>query len=152
MNKWIICSLLLMMLFFCKKEEPKNTSFKDINFTEVDTPPVFTTCKNLIDQEQDLCFKKTIQQVFSNELSKVIIENNTIITNNNFTIKLIFSKTREISLDKESNYHIFVLGNLELKEAVLNAIAKLEVIYPATKRGVPVTAIYTLPIGVSIEE
>lgn len=147
MNKWVICSLLLLLS--CKNKTATSVNnYADIDFSKVDTPPVFVACKGLVDKQQNLCFEETIKKVFNDELLKFITESDTII-NDNFTIKLTFHKKKEIFLDKKNNSYIFEPERVRFRKALINSLSNLQFAFPATKRGIPVTTIYTLPIKVS---
>lgn len=145
MNKWLVAFFMLLFLS-CKKQTPTIDAIeKTIDFSKVDTPPIFQGCKGLLNEAQDSCFKNTIQAVFSEELSKLSIKEKEI-DNKNLTIILTFGKKGEISLQEKKFQNTFASTNLEFKKALEKSIKKLKVIYPATKQGIPVTTVYKLPI------
>jgi hypothetical protein len=123
-----------------------------VDFTTVDFYPSFKACDTLIDKNTKAdCFRNTIHQKIGAELQKY-----------SFTIKDSIDET--IYVDLVINAHGEVLfDELESSIAIKNqlpeldsiikiSVQKIDTIYPAIKRGIPVTTKYKLPIRILLKE
>ena len=136
--------------FTKKKELPILDTIVD--FTSVDLSPSFTICDSLVDkQKKSDCFRKTIHQKIGEELKKHELVSRDSINETIFVDILINSKG-EIQFQnlKSSSTINEVLPQLDslLKKSVNN----LPKVYPAIKRGIPVTTKYQLPIQIVLEQ
>lgn len=150
---------LFLMIFFTSCDyfsfsKNKNLPVLDtiVDFSSVDTFPSFPVCDSIFEkQKKAACFRKTIHLKIGEELQK-----------HQFTIQdtieeivyvdLVINARGEFILAAitSSPYIQTQLPTLDsvLKVSVLN----LPKIFPANKRGIPVTTKYRLPIQISLKE
>lgn len=122
-----------------------------INWKEVDTYPLFRTCDETEPKEQQLiCFhgqvSKTIAGVINDSIQGVMSRiNDTVYMKMKIDTAGLFS-LNELTMDSITARHI---PNFE---SWLNAaLANMEKVAPATKKGVPVATQYTLPLVLSTD-
>lgn len=151
MYKQLLLFLFILLLISCNKNRTSTLIETTIDFSKVDSPPVFKQCKNLINKEKEQCFKETIKNTFTKELSKILVKENNL-RNNKVTIKLTFNKTGKILIERINFSSIFAEESLEFEKAIKKAVKKLEVTHPAIKQGIPVTTVYVLPIQIHLNE
>jgi hypothetical protein len=149
--------LLFILITSCDKfsfSTSKNTQLLDtiVNFSSVDTSPSFKVCSSIIDKEKKSdCFRTTIHQKIGAELQK-----------HEFTVNISISETVFVDLLINSKGEI-ILDTIESSDDIkaqlpqLAAILKLSLdtipsIYPAIKRGIPVTTKYRLPIKIELKQ
>ena len=149
--------LLFLLITSCDKLsflKNNNTQVLDtiVNFSSVDTSPSFKECDSIINkQRKSDCFRTTIHQKIGTELHK-----------HEFSIKNPISEIVYVDFLINSNGKI-ILETIESSENIkiqlpkLTAILKLSVasipsIYPAIKRGIPVTTKYRLPIKIELKQ
>ena len=149
-------SLLLLFITSCdhlsfakiKKNQVLDTL---VNFSSVDTSPSFKVCDSIIDkQKKSDCFRTTIHQKIGMELHKHEFSLKNPISEIVYAELLINSKGKIILETIESS------ENMKIKLPKLAAILKVSVasipsIYPAIKRGIPVTTKYRLPIKIELK-
>ena len=123
-----------------------------VNFSSVDTSPSFKECDSIIDKHQKSnCFRTTIHQKIGAELQK-----------HQFVIKDSIAEIVYVVLRINSEGTIF-LEAIESPEAIRKQLPKLDSIlkvsitkipkmYPAIKRGIPVTTKYRLPIKIQLKK
>ena len=150
-------SLIFLLITSCDKfsfSKNKDIQVLDtiVNFSSVDTSPSFKVCDALIDkQRQSDCFRTTIHQKIGAELQQ-----------HEFSIKHSISEIVYVDLLINSKGKI-ILETIESSDDIktqlpkLAAILKLSVdiipdIYPAIKRGIPVTTKYRLPIKIELKQ
>lgn len=123
-----------------------------VDFSSIDVSPSFSVCDSLLDKvKKTNCFRTTIHQLITKKLSDNQL-------------------TSEVSIDEMITVHLLInsKGNIVFKELhssekvkhnfpKLDSLLKISVeslpkIYPATKRGIPVTTQYQLPIRISLKE
>jgi hypothetical protein len=149
--------LLFILITSCDKfsfSTSKNIQLLDtiVNFSSVDTSPSFKVCSSIIDKEKKSdCFRTTIHQKIGAELQK-----------HEFTVNISISETVFVDLLINSKGEI-ILDTIESSDDIkaqlpqLAAILKLSLdtipsIYPAIKRGIPVTTKYRLPIKIELKQ
>ena len=149
--------LILFLITSCDKfsySKNKNLQVKEtiVDFTSVDFSPSFKVCDSLIDKhEKSNCFRTTIHQKIGAELQK-----------HQFVIKDSIAEIVYVVLRINSEGTIF-LEAIESPEAIRNQLPKLDSIlkvsitkipkmYPAIKRGIPVTTKYRLPIKIQLKK
>jgi len=154
-----IFSLLLLFLLItsCDKFSfPKrnNSQVLDtiVNFSSVDTSPSFKVCDSIIEkQKKSDCFRATIHQEIGVELKQ-----------HQFVIRDSISEIVYVVLRINSEGTIF-LEEIESSMAIKNqlpeldsilkvSITKIPKMYPAIKRGIPVTTKYRLPIKIQLKK
>ncbi|WP_296638298.1 hypothetical protein [Polaribacter sp.] len=122
-----------------------------VDFTSVDTYPSFTNCDSIIQKiNKQNCFRTSIYTKIGEELKK-----------HTFIIKDSINETVLVDLliDKNGviNYQSLQASNLLKKELpkfdslVQASVNKLSKVYPAIKRGIPVTTRYQLPIKIQLK-
>ncbi|WP_036826489.1 hypothetical protein [Polaribacter sp. Hel1_85] len=154
-----IFSFLLIIFFItsCDKislSKNKNIQVLDtiVDFSSVDTFPSFKPCDSIIDKtKKSDCFRNTIHQKIGEELQK-----------NLFTIKDSIDEIIYVDLLINSK-GIFILDSIQSSNNIkkelpqLDSLLKVSVqnlpqIFPANKRGIPVTTKYQLPIRIQLKE
>lgn len=150
----------LLMIVFCtscdklsfSKNTQKSTLDTIVDYSSVDTFPSFKECDSIIDKNQkSTCFRNTIHQKIGEELQK-----------NTFTIKDSIDEVIYVDLLINSN-GIFSLDSIQsslkikteipsLDSVIKASIKKLPKIFPANKRGIPVTTKYQLPIRIQLKD
>ncbi|QTE24540.1 hypothetical protein J3359_15305 [Polaribacter cellanae] len=150
----------LILILFCiscdklsfKKKANKQVLDTVVNFSSVDTYPSFKVCDSLIEKaQQEDCFRNTIHKKIGEELQKyefaikdsifeVVIVN--LLINSNGNIELETIESSEI-----------IKQELPKLDSILKiSIQQIPTIYPAIKRGIPVTTKYRLPIQIQLKE
>ena len=160
-----ICKALFLLLLlvsftqcdylpFQKKKElvPLDTI---VNFNSVDSPPSFNACKDLIEKnKKEECFRTTLSSLFSKEISKKENSKNLIVRSSiEEVVQLTVSINNQGVLSlKESKISVKILSEIpEIDTIFKKAIQNLPKVYPAIKRGIPVTTEYILPIRIKLE-
>ena len=150
-------SLILLFITSCdhllfskiKKNQVLDTI---VNFSSVDTSPSFKACDSIINkQKKSDCFRTTIHQKIGAELQQHEFSVKHSISEIVYVDLLINSKGKIILETIESS------DDIETQLPKLAAILKLSVdripdIYPAIKRGIPVTTKYRLPIKIELKQ
>ncbi|WP_298879396.1 hypothetical protein [uncultured Polaribacter sp.] len=134
------------------KNTQKSTLDTIVDYSSVDTFPSFKECDSIIDKNQkSTCFRNTIHQKIGEELQK-----------NTFTIKDSIDEVIYVDLLINSN-GIFSLDSIQsslkikteipsIDSVIKASIKKLPKIFPANKRGIPVTTKYQLPIRIQLKD
>lgn len=149
MNKWILIGLCVFLLG-CKNEKFQKIDaetiaekeFKSLNLKEVDQFPLFKTCDETENrQQQKACFEKEIHQWLKPQVDS--LEYNTSETD---SLQLYLSIETDGSL---------VLDSLETKLKISNQLDSIfkqsPKLYPAQKRGVPVKVSFQLPLILKVK-
>lgn len=122
-----------------------------INFSSVDSSPTFLKCKDLIDKEKKrACFSKTIYDELSKNFADYKIEVRKPV-NEEIKVVVIIDNEGKATVKK-------IIASMLIKESIHNldslvkaSVAKLPKLFPATKRGIPVTTQYQIPIQISVK-
>lgn len=151
-------TFLMLLFFFTSCDKIALTSHSTIqnldtivDFTSVDTYPSFKNCDSIIVKtKKEGCFRTTIHNKIGEELQKYT-----------FTIEDSINETVLVDLliDKNGviNYQSLQASNLLKEELpkfdslVQASVNKLSKVYPAIKRGIPVTTRYQLPIKIQLK-
>lgn len=119
-----------------------------VDFSSVDSYPSFDTCTDLIEKEEKaFCFRETIYMKVGEELDKIQLE-----SNETFKEKVLV----QIRINKEGVFTIdSIISSEKIKTVFPNldsvlkrSITGLPKVFPAIKRGIPVTTVYQLPIKI----
>lgn len=155
---FVRCFFLLVLVSFssCDKfsfqKKTKIALDTIVNFSSVDTSPSFKICDSIIDKEQQSdCFRNTIHKKIGEELQQ-----------HQFTITDSISETIYVAIVIDARGKI-TLKNIESSEYIKKqlpsldsvlqvSIDKIPTVYPAIKRGIPVTTKYRLPIKIQLQE
>jgi hypothetical protein len=122
-----------------------------VDFGSVDTYPSFKVCDSLIDKEQKYdCFRNTIHIKIGEELKKHNLTakdsiNETVLTN------LIINSNGNFILDDLTISNRLKTQLPKLDSLIKVSVSSLPKIYPAIKRGIPVTTKYQLPIKIVLK-
>lgn len=136
--------------FSFKKNKHQEKINMDIDYGSVDSSPSFKVCDSIIDKEKKTsCFESTLRTNILSSLAKNSIKvkkeiDETIIV----SITIQSDKKVKLSSIKVSEKLVELIPNL--KEMIEKSIQDLPEIYPALKRGIPVTTEYKLPIKIKL--
>ncbi|WP_435415384.1 hypothetical protein [Polaribacter aestuariivivens] len=150
----------ILIISFCiscdKFSFKKNKQIQEIdtivNFSSVDTYPSFKVCDSLIAKKaQENCFRNTIHATIGAKLQE-----------HKFTIRDSISEIIYVDLLIDANGKI-TLKEIESSKNIQTQLPKLDsvlrisvesipTIFPAIKRGIPVTTKYKLPIKIELKE
>ena len=123
----------------------------DVDFTSVDVSPSFKVCDSLIEKEKkNTCFRTTLRQEISSSLAKQSIQVPQSV-DETIEVAITIQSNKEVKLTsiKSSDSLLVILPSL--KAILKKSVEELPAIYPAIKRGVPVTTVYKLPIRIAVK-
>ena len=150
--------ILLIVFTFCSCdyfsfEKNKNVEKinMDVDYTSVDVSPSFKVCDSLIDKDKkSSCFRTTIRQEISNSLAKQSIQVAQSV-DETIEVAITIQSNKEVKLTsiKSSDSLLVILPSL--KDILKKSVEELPAIYPAIKRGIPVTTVYKLPIRIAVK-
>lgn len=132
-------------------EEVLELESKTLNWKEVDEYPAFENCKNIteLDKARD-CFETSV----ANSVYAYLARQEPIVTeviDDTIYLHLEISRTGKpeiASIDVDT----LVTNQIpELKLWLQQSIDSLPKIYPASKRGIPVNSVFTMPIVIKAE-
>jgi uncharacterized protein YxeA len=155
-----VFSFLIVLVFcvscnelaFTKKNKTNALIDTLLDFSSVDVSPSFKICDSIIDKSKKTdCFRTTIHQKIGEELAQY-----------SFAIKDSISEIVWIDLRINSK-GVIAIDEIESPEKIKKelpeldslldvSIKKLPIIFPALKRGNPVTTQYRLPIKIQLKE
>lgn len=122
-----------------------------VNFSVVDVSPSFAICDSVIDKEKKTaCFRETMCQHISQRLAKTVIEVNTAI-NETVSVYLFIDKQGDVTLKKIVSSAQIKMAIPQLDLLIEQSLHSLPNLFPAIKRGIPVSTQYVLPIKVNIQ-
>ena len=157
-----VFSFLILIIFcnscdnypFVKNTKTSNLKAIDtiLDFSSVDVSPSFKICTAIIDKiEKTVCFRETIHQKIGEELNKFSFSVKDSILETVYVDLIIDAKGSIILEEIESSESIKSILP-ELDSLLKVSVSKLPIIYPAIKRGIPVTTKYRLPIRIQLKE
>lgn len=122
-----------------------------VDFTTVDVSPSFKECEQLLDGEKTECFRTTVRQYFTdglhqNELSSEEDIKETIV------LVLRISDKGKMTLKRIKSSDEIQERLPELRLLLNQIVRDISDLFPATKRGIPVTTEYQLPIEIQTQE
>lgn len=156
--KFRVFSLFLIIIigtsckfFSLKKKTHLQEIDTIINFSSVDSSPMFLVCKDLIDKDKkSLCFSKTIYNELSKSFSQYKIEVRKPVNEEINVVVIIDSKGK--ATVKEIISSSLIKESIQNIDSLIKAcVGKLPTLLPATKRGIPVTTQYQIPIQISVK-
>ena len=122
-----------------------------VDFSVVDVSPSFAVCDSVIDKAaKTACFRHTIHLQISKSLSAtpMVVENP---INETIFVHVLIDKAGKITLKN-------IESTTELKEALVHldslvrlSLQSLPIVFPAIKRGIPVSTQYQLPIKIQVQ-
>lgn len=121
-----------------------------IDFSSVDASPTFEACSHFIEKEEkNHCFRNTIYTHISTSLAK-----------HSFKVRKPIEEVIKVELliDAKGNARVLrIISSDFIKESIQGldslvrvSVANLPTVFPATKRGIPVTTQYQIPIQISV--
>ena len=123
----------------------------DVDFTSVDVSPSFKVCDVFIDKvKKNTCFRNTIREEIAKSLSKYSIKVKQPL-DETITVTMIIKSNKEVKLMNIDASETLIKEIPVLHEMIEKSIADLPNVYPAIKRGIPVTTQYKLPIKIKLE-
>jgi hypothetical protein len=149
----------ILMFFFTSCDnfsfsKSKNKQVIDtiVNFTSVDVSPSFKVCDSIINKtKKTACFRTTIHKKIGEELQKYSFSVQDSISEIVFVDLIINAKGAIILEEIQSSESI--KSKLPALDSLLKlSIKKMPSMYPAIKRGIPVTTKYRLPIRIELRE
>ena len=149
--------LLICLLFsftsceYFSFENNKNIEKIDVDFTSVDVSPSFKVCDSLIEKDKkNNCFRTTLRQEISSSLAKQYIQVPQSV-DETIEVAITIQSNKEVKLTsiKSSDSLLVILPSL--KAILKKSVEELPAVYPAIKRGIPVTTVYKLPIRIAVK-
>jgi len=149
--------LLICLLFsftsceYFSFEKNKNIEKIDVDFTSVDVSPSFKVCDSLIEKDKkNNCFRTTLRQEISSSLAKQSIQVPQSV-DETIEVAITIQSNKEVKLTsiKSSDSLLVILPSL--KAILKKSVEELPTVYPAIKRGIPVTTVYKLPIRIAVK-
>ena len=152
MKKIFFLPILLMFITSCEYLSYKKPTqvaipkMDSIDYSKIDDYPVFPECDSIPSQDkQRICFQMEMSKYIYLALSELNINANTTF-NDTIIVKIVVDnvgKTRLSSIQKT----VKITQNLPKLDSILNAgLQELPLLQPAIKRGIPVSAEFSLPI------
>ena len=133
-----------------KKEKPEEIlkeEWSKIDTTMVEEPPLFKSCETASEEDQDICFAKTLHRHLSS-----VFEDQTIATKENLNdtiwLSILIDKNDQILLEDFEIPPYLTTQIPDFKELINERVESLPYLKSATKRGKPVNVRYRLPIVV----
>ena len=151
--------LIFPILVCCNNFETKKISSeevfdketKSLNWREVDEYPAFENCKNISDLNKARgCFEATV----ANSIYAYLSKQKPIVTqpiDDTLFLYLEISKSGKPVVDSIRVDSIVAHQLPELDNWVRQSVDSLPKIYPAIKRGIPVSSVFKMPILIKAE-
>lgn len=144
-----ICLFVLNACEYLSYNKPTQVAIPkvdSIDFSKVDEFPIFPECDSIPSSEkQRICFQLEMSKYIYHSLNQLDINTKSTL-NDTVIVKIIvdkLGKTRLSSVQKTEN----VIQNLPKLDSIIKAgLLELPVLQPAIKRGIPVSAEFSLPI------
>ena len=152
-------SVLILMLFSCNFETKKISSeevleqeSKSLNWKEVDEYPAFEECQ----QETELvAAKKCFETAVAKNVYAYLEHQQPVVSksiDHTIYIYLEVTKTGKPEIDSISTIDSTVTNQLpKIENWLRESIDSLPKIYPASKRGIPVSTAFKMPIVIKAE-
>lgn len=153
MKKIFFLSILLLIFFtsceylsYKKPTQATIPKMDSIDYSKIDDYPVFPECDSIPSQDkQRICFQMEMSKYIYLTLSQLKINSKSAF-NDTIIVKILVDKdgkTKLSSIQKTDN----VSKNLPKIDSIINAgLQYLPILQPAIKRGIPVSAEFSLPI------
>lgn len=142
-----LLSLLNSCSFFTKKQQKVVVKTDTvIDFTSVDTYPLFPNCEEIIDSEKyKNCFYSEIYKQINKLLQPQLFQN--IVVKDTILLQLQINKQGKIHLINTKKEDLNTKSEIKKIDSILRVeLQKIPPLQPATKRGIPVTTVFTLPL------
>ena len=150
--------LILVFLFtscdkipFLKKQELQKLD-TIVDFTSVDLSPSFKECDSIVSKvKKSECFRTTIHEKIGEELLSHKLSTKDSI-NEIILVDLIINTKGKVHLVQLNSSENIKDKLPELDSILKLSVNKLPKLYPAIKRGIPVTSKYQLPIQITLKD
>lgn len=152
-------TFLIVVVFCTSCDKLSFTKNKDlhvldtiVDFTSVDFSPSFKACDSLIDKtKKATCFRNTIHKKIGAEL-----QNHSLIIKDSIDevvfVDILITKKGEVIFQEITSTENLKKQLPQLDSLLHQSVQKLTYIYPAIKRGIPVTTMYRLPIRILFKD
>lgn len=156
----ILILLFLPFFFGCEDFETKKISSEEVldqetrslNWKEVDEYPAFDNCQNIKEIEKARkCFESTL----ANSVYAYLERQEPIVTEPIDDTLIMYLKIAQTGHPVIDSVHVdtTITNQLpEIKQWLQQSIDSLPRIYPASKRGIPVSSTFRMPIVIRAEE
>lgn len=118
-----------------------------VDFSTVDVSPSFKECEQLLGNEKTSCFRNSVQEKFTKGLKQYAFSSEADIEETILVVITINHKGKIGITEVQSSE--FIQEKLpNLSDILGQMVDSLPKLFPATKRGIPVTVQYELPIEI----
>lgn len=133
--------------FFTKKQQKVFVKTDTIiDFTSVDTYPLLPNCEEIIDSARyKNCFYSEIYKQINKLIQPQLFQN--IVVQDTILLQLQINKQGKVHLINTKKEDLITKPEIKKIDSILRIeLQKIPPLQPATKRGIPVTAVFTLPL------
>ncbi|MGB1168486.1 MAG: hypothetical protein ACPG4G_00290 [Flavobacteriaceae bacterium] len=123
----------------------------DLDYSSVDVSPSFRVCDSLIEKDKkDTCFRTTLRQEIFSSLAKQSIQVPQSV-DETIEVAITIQSNKEVKLTSIKSSDSLMAIVPSLKAILKKSVEELPAVYPAIKRGIPVTTVYKLPIRIAVK-
>jgi len=123
----------------------------DLDYSSVDVSPSFRVCDSLIEKDKkDTCFRTTLRQEIFSSLAKQSIQVPQSV-DETIEVAITIQSNKEVRLTSIKSSDSLMAIVPSLKAILKKSVEELPAVYPAIKRGIPVTTVYKLPIRIAVK-
>jgi len=123
----------------------------DLDYSSVDVSPSFRVCDSLIEKDKkDTCFRTTLRQEIFSSLAKQSIQVPQSV-DETIEVAITIQSDKEVKLTSIKSSDSLMAIVPSLKAILKKSVEELPAVYPAIKRGIPVTTGYKLPIRIAVK-
>ena len=123
----------------------------DLDYSSVDVSPSFKVCDSLIEKDKkDTCFKTTLRKEIFGSLAKQSIQVPQSV-DETIEVAITIQSDKEVKLTSIKSSDSLMAIVPSLKAILKKSVEELPAVYPAIKRGIPVTTVYKLPIRIAVK-
>ena len=123
----------------------------DLDYSSVDVSPSFRVCDSLIEKDKkDTCFRTTLRQEIFSSLAKQVIQVPQSV-DETIEVAITIQSNKEVKLTSIKSSDSLMAIVPSLKAILKKSVEELPAVYPAIKRGIPVTTVYKLPIRIAVK-
>ncbi len=123
----------------------------DLDYSSVDVSPSFRVCDSLIEKDKkDTCFRTTLRQEIFSSLAKQSIQVPQSV-DETIEVAITIQSDKEVKLTSIKSSDSLMAIVPSLKAILKKSVEELPAVYPAIKRGIPVTTVYKLPIRIAVK-
>ena len=123
----------------------------DLDYSSVDVSPSFRVCDSLIEKDKkDTCFRTTLRQEIFSSLAKQSIQVPQSV-DETIEVAITIQSNKEVRLTSIKSSDSLMAIVPSLKAILKKSVEELPAVYPAIKRGIPVSTVYKLPIRIAVK-